>query len=172
MCHFITAILPSNIDVNKAGEIFARHKLRFEQIENESVREHLEPGDLYILTTKGMCDGGTVLGSEYREEDRSSDEKEKFRRQTVEKLKKKGWSETKIDRWFKEAALTEEKENRSKELQHESSITLVSDWVEFIKNVLGSKTAKNWNAPSYVRWTSEWSVLDSRKEKNSFENVE
>lgn len=59
-----------------AGEIFSRHKLRFKEIENESVREHLEPGDLYILTTQGMCDCGTVLGSHYREEGLSTEDKE------------------------------------------------------------------------------------------------
>lgn len=139
MCHFITATLPSGIDVKKAEDIFAKHKLRFEVIENESVREHLNAGDFYILTTQGMCDCGTVLGSEYREEPLASDEKEKFRRQTIEKFKKKGWSQTKIDRWFNEAVLTEEKENRSRELQHESAVSFVSDWIAFIKDMLGSK---------------------------------
>jgi len=71
----------------------------------------------------------------------SGDEQEKFRRQTVEKLKKKGWSEAKIERWFKEQALNEEKEERSRELQHETSITFASDWVEFIRDMLASKAA-------------------------------
>ncbi len=136
MCHFITATLPGNVDLKKAGEVFACHKLRFEQIENESVRKHLEPGDLYILTTQGICDCGTALGSQYGEEDLSIDQKEKFRKQTIEKFKKKGWSATKIERWFKEEELTKGKELRIKESQHESAITFVSDWVNFIRDIL------------------------------------
>lgn len=139
MCHFITATLPGNVDRKRAAEIFARHKLNFEEIDNESVRKHLESGDLYFLTTSGHCDCGTVLGSEHRDPGLNAEEKEQFRRREIEKLKKKGWSQTKIDRWFKEAELTEEKEKRSEEFAHEYAARFASDWVAFIQNMLNTK---------------------------------
>lgn len=141
MCHFITAILPGNTDSRKAAEIFAQHKLGFEEIENESVRKFLESGDLYILTTSGHCDCGTVLGSQYREPERTAAQKEEFRNQEIAKLKKKGWSESKIKRWLREAELTAEKEKRERELAHEHGVRLASDWVSFIRDVLSSKVA-------------------------------
>ena len=141
MCHFITATLPAKTDVKRAADIFARHKLRFETIENETVRKHLEVGDLYILTTTGHCDCGTVLGSQYREPEPTSEQKEQFRKRDIEKLKKKGWSQSKIDRWIKEAELTEEKEKRSVELAHEYGVRFASDWVAFIQDILNSRVA-------------------------------
>jgi hypothetical protein len=88
-----------------------------------------------------MCDCGTVLGSGYRVPELSAEEKAKFKEQTIDKFKKKGWSDSKIERWFREAALTEEKESRGRELQHESSLTFASDWLEFIADVLDSKVS-------------------------------
>src|SRR5215204_2934353 len=116
MCHFITATLPGDVDRKQAAEIFARHKLSFEEIENESVRRHLKPGDVYILTTSGHCDCGTVLGSQFRAPEPTAEQKEQSQRRDLEKLKKKGWSQSKIDRWFKEAELAADKEKRAEEL--------------------------------------------------------
>lgn len=141
MCHFITATLPGEIDPKKAVEIFARHKLGFKEIENESVRHHLEPGDIYILTTSGHCDCGTVLGSQYRDPELTDEQKESFRKRDIEKLKKKGWSQAKIDRWLKEAELTADKEKRGEELEHEYGVRFASDWVAFIGDILSSKVA-------------------------------
>lgn len=141
MCHFITATLPGETDRKKAVEIFARHKLSFKEIENESVRCHLEPGDIYILTTSGHCDCGTVLASQYRDPEQTAEQKELFRNRDIEKLKKKGWSKAKIDRWLKEAELTADKEARGEELAHEYGVRFASDWVAFIEDIFSSKVA-------------------------------
>ena len=141
MCHFITATLPGDADQKQVAEIFARHKLNFEEIENESVRQFLNPGDIYILTTSGHCDCGTVLGSRYREPEPTAEEKAKFRKRDIEKLQKKGWSQTKIDRWLKEAELTADKEKRGEELAHEYGVRFALDWVAFIRDILNLKAA-------------------------------
>ena len=64
MCYFITATLPKDADLSKSAEVFNAYHLNFKEIENESVRKHLENGDFYIFTTNGICDCGTVLASQ------------------------------------------------------------------------------------------------------------
>jgi len=141
MCDFITATLPANTDAKRAAGIFARHKLGFKEIENDSVRKYLEAGDLYILTTRGHCDCGTVIGSHYRDPQPAAEKKEQFLKRDIEKLKKKGWSQAKIDRWLKEAELTADKEKRGEELADEYEARFASDWVAFIQDILTSKVA-------------------------------
>ena len=141
VCHFITAALPKNADLSLSREIFHRHKLGFELIENPSVQETLAEGDHYILTTSGMCDCGTILGSEFREPLPSAEEMEKYARATVDKLRKKGWSEAKIQRWLNEAELNKEKERRGKEAGHYYNVGQASGWLEFITDFLNSKAA-------------------------------
>jgi hypothetical protein len=143
MCRFITATLPNDADLKKSEEIFNRHHLRFEKIENESVREHLEKDDFYILTTKGMCDCGTVLASGSSDSYRSDEANfQKLKDKSIEKLKAKGWSDTKIKRWQKEQELSAEKEKRQEEQAHENAMTRADDWMDFIQDILNSKMTK------------------------------
>lgn len=143
MCHFITATLPKDADLKKAEQIFKSHHLGFTEIENLSVAEHLEKGDVYILTTKGMCDCGAVLAS-HNPEDYQFDETQvqKYKDKAIEKLKAKGWSDTKIRRWQKEVELNAEKDKLEEEQAHEYQMTRTDDWINFIQNILTSKATK------------------------------
>jgi len=143
MCHFITATLPVEADLNRSEEIFKAHRLSFRQTENESVREYLEKGDLYILTTKGMCDCGTVLASQCSDDEGSDEiDVQKSKDRALEKLKAKGWSASKIARWQKEQDLSAEREKMQDRRAHENSLTRVEDWVNFIHDLLSSKATK------------------------------
>jgi len=142
MCHFITATLPKDADLKSSKEIFKLHHLGFKEIENTSVREHLEKDDFYILTTKGMCDCGTVLASQdggYQSDDSNS---QKYKDREVEKLKKKGWSDTKIRRWLNEFEINAEKGQREEEQSHQYSLTRSEDWLNFIQEIINSKSTK------------------------------
>jgi len=143
MCCFITATLPRDADLKKSEEIFKHHHLSFRMIENESVSEHLEKGDFYILTTKGMCDCGTVLASQSSDDYWSDNSNfQKFKDKSVEKLKTRGWSDAKIRRWQNEQDLYAEKEKRQEAEAHESAMTRVDDWINFIQAILNSKATK------------------------------
>lgn len=142
MCHFITVTLPKDADLKKSHEIFKQHHLRFEQIENQSVREHLEKDDIYILTTQGMCDCGTVLASQNRDDYLPDNNVQKYVDESIKKLKSKGWSDAKILRWQKEAEVNAEKNKREEEKSHEYATIRADDWANFIKNLLNSKATK------------------------------
>lgn len=142
MCHFITATLPKDADLKKSKEIFKSHHLRFKEIENVSVREHLEKGDFYILTTKRMCDCGTDLASQKESYLLDNANFQRHNDKSIEKLKAKGWSEAKIQRWQKEIKLDAEKDRREEELSHGYSTKRAEDWTKFIQEILASKAAK------------------------------
>jgi len=143
MCHFITATLPKDADLEKSAEVFNAYQLRFKEMENESVREHLEKGDYYIFTTKGICDCGTVLASQdpknYQPDETDAPE---YIDKVIEKLRAKGWSDAKISRWQKESELNDEKTKREEAQTHEQAMTSAEDWVNFIQDILSSKATK------------------------------
>lgn len=136
MCHFITAALPKEADVTIAQQIFEQHKLGFKEIENQSVSQYLDKGDLYILTTRGMCDCGTLLASGHTENEAFN--RLRYEEESVKKFKSKGWSDTKIRRWLNEAELTRQKQEQKEELAHETALTAVDDWLNFIRDILSS----------------------------------
>lgn len=142
MCHFITATLPKDADLKKSKEIFKSHHLGFKEIENVSVREHLEKDDIYVLTTTGMCDCGTVLASQDKSYWSDDSNFQKYKDKSVEKLKAKGWSNAKIRRWQKEVELNAEKDKREEEQAHKYSMTRAEDWLNFIQELLNSKSTK------------------------------
>lgn len=143
MCHFITATLPKDTDLKKSEQIFKSHHLGFKEIENLSVAEHLEKGDIYILTTTGMCDCGTVLASQ-NTDSHSVDKTQvqKYKDKAIEKLKAKGWSDAKIRRWQKENGLNAEKQKLEEEQAHKYAMTRTDDWINFIQDLLNSKATK------------------------------
>lgn len=99
MCHFITAFLSADADAAAVAQLAEHHKLRWRALTNPSVQRHLRAGETYYVTTRNMCDCGTPLGSARQAtaaDSMSAIELEKERK----KLRKKGWSDSKIDRHF------------------------------------------------------------------------
>ncbi len=164
MCEFITATLPKDAELALCREIFDRHKLGFEEIENFSVRESLETGDYYISTTRGRCDCGTVLGSEAEGDKPDSAETAKYEIAAIEKLEKKGWSQARIERWLKERRLANDKDKRGQAAGHESRLVFASDWIEFITDILTSNAASRLGllVRSYTGSLSERVVLKGK----------
>lgn len=95
MCHFITATLPPRADVDTVRGIATSFRRAWRPIESGPVVAQLAPGETYYLTTPNHCDCGTVLGSANRDAGQEIDPA-----QSIRKLKRKGWSESKIDRWL------------------------------------------------------------------------
>ena len=138
MCHYITASLPGNVNVDSMAAIFKSHKLGFELISNPHVSEHLEAGDLYVLTTRGHCDCGTALGSL----DVSAPSDGPGYERELKKFRKQGWSEAKINRWLEQKEQTKEKHQREDEARARGSTHELNQWVELITDVLKSGDAR------------------------------
>src|SRR5262249_55763506 len=99
MCHYVTATMSAGGDEATVRRIAKGFLLRWEQIENSSVRRVLVPGEKYFFTTRGMCDCGTDLGSALRTVVglRPPDHERE-----AKKLRKKGWGAAKIERHLKD----------------------------------------------------------------------
>lgn len=128
MCHFITVVLPPHADPEALLPIFERHGRRLTPQQNLSVESQLAAGERYFLTTVGMCDCGTTLGSTAHLK-RTHDEQKGALANAETKLRRAGWSDAKFARW------REEKEKRLERPIHHIPGT---DWMGLINDVLGS----------------------------------
>jgi hypothetical protein len=130
MCHFITATLPRRADVARLTEIAEQHRRALKPLRNAHVEGQLESDLQYHLTTIGHCDCGTELGSARRVRDRSQ---KIGRPEQFAKLRRRGWSASKIERWL------EQKTSRSAQVKRASSDTPdAGEWCLFIREVLAS----------------------------------
>ena len=134
MCHFITATLPGSSNLQLMAEIFEEQKLGFERILNPHVRRQIEPGDIQILTTRGHCDCGTVLGSLDRN---GADLSHDYERE-VGRLRMKGWSGQKIRRWIGEKEQTKARQLREDSQMLRNRTPEARRWIEFLTAVLES----------------------------------
>jgi hypothetical protein len=134
MCHYITATLPRNVNPESVAPTFEEHKLGFELISNPHVSGQIDSGDWYILTTRGHCDCGTAIGSLCH----SNVGKPVSYERELNKFRKQGWSEAKIQRWVEQKEQTKERHQREDEARATGSTPELNQWVEFISELLES----------------------------------
>jgi hypothetical protein len=130
MCIFITAVVPAGVDLKKSQALLQEHGMRFKPIENPHVQTQIE-GAQYLCATGSICDCSTVLGSGAA--DRARDDKDSKFKHEVEKLRKKGWSQHKIDRWLADKLHAANRDVDSVAAKHEAELT---NWCEFIQAFL------------------------------------
>lgn len=94
MCHFVTAVLPEAAPLQALDGIARLHGKQFAPLDNPSVHTQLRSAETYVLATAGVCDCGTGLGALGRAEARTRVNEHA----EVRKLRRKGWTETKISR--------------------------------------------------------------------------
>ena len=122
MCQYITITLPKEINLNEVKPLFDQYEMSQHLIHNSYVQTQLNSDDDYINTTSRMCDCDSVIASNPQhlnlEEKYASD---------IKRKKKKGWSETKINRWVAQ----KENSGRNEELQQDNE-----RWVQFLTELL------------------------------------
>jgi len=95
MCHFISIIASDS-----ERQLMETHIKSFgrkgQSLFNKHLQKTLETNEVQILASKNWCDCGTVLGQGLEEEF------DNFLQIEKEKMVRKGWSETKIDRVISE----------------------------------------------------------------------
>lgn len=128
MCYYITAVLPAVNDIATLQAIFHQYKRVCTPLENPSISKILRPGERYYLTTAGPCDCDTTLGRVY-----SASTTKSYTTHNA-KLRKRGWSDTKIQRWM------EQKNRPPPALPTAWELSCNADWYELIRAVLQSQT--------------------------------
>ncbi|MDR1077409.1 MAG: hypothetical protein LBL55_01835, partial [Propionibacteriaceae bacterium] len=101
MCYYVTLALGGvtgeelNAALREAGLT-----VRFDEVTNHHVMDHLAADELYLVRGDSHCDCGTWLG----EANRRTGQRAKYdvTERDLARLKAKGWSEQKIQRWLTE----------------------------------------------------------------------
>lgn len=110
MCHFITMVAPANTDMDLLKVALKKVHRSVYLVENRHVKKHMKAGELYFCALPGYCDCGTALGSILEQPAETVDLRTAWSKE-INKFRRKGWSETKIERWLKDL----EKTNAKKE---------------------------------------------------------
>ena len=129
MCHFITTTLPAGLPSEAVETIARNHGRNWLAMSNKYVARYLDEGEQYFYTTQGHCDCGTSLGSS-----RVGEKDESKLSKQLEKLRREGWSETKIERWLND--------KEKARLNRPKTGDDAAIWVALIGEVLGSTDAK------------------------------
>ena len=138
MCHYITATLPPDADLASIAAIFGDYKLGFVLIDNAHVMAELPSGSRYVLTTRKYCDCGTVLGSMAQ----SADGTPSLHERDIDRLRKRDWSEAKIQRWLSEKQAAREKDERKAHHAAEGGTRETKPWIDLVTAVLTSGSTK------------------------------
>ena len=134
MCHYITAALPASVDLKSLKPILKAHRQVLRPAANAFVEDRLPPGSQYLSCTSKHCDCVTALGWLRRQEERRTLAGDEV------KLRRKGWSEARIQRRSAERARAEEKVERTvaEGTPHEEA----EWWVAYLRAVLKSGEAE------------------------------
>ena len=128
MCHYITAVLPGSADHTSLAAVADQYGRNLTPLKNSSIEEQLKIGERYFLTTRGHCDCGTALGALGRKEKQLNPRNNSIEAEE-EKLRRRGWSESKISRW---------KEQRDQRLANLPKSADPTDWEHLITEMLNS----------------------------------
>ena len=114
MCQFNLLIIDKESENENLEKLFIENGLGFRELDNKSLQTQIGNNKKIILTTKGHCDCGSIIGMNHHDSISKIDiEKEK------KKLRKKKWSESKIERYLFDKLKEQNKKEKSEELGNE-----------------------------------------------------
>jgi len=129
VCHFISVIMPVDTSLSAAKAILDKFHMAFLDVDNQFVEQQFDGDRLFFLKgdNEDACHCGTVLGRDHPERlvgPRADTSVADFR-----KLKKKGWSQSKIERALSQKAQTTQRHEKERAQKYE---TEMQKWQEFL----------------------------------------
>jgi hypothetical protein len=118
MCYYIYALFPKPVTIQSVNTIARQNGLAFEEVMNVYVQAPESPREIFFLKSCKPCDCGTSLGS--LNKTFVTDDPDLVRK--VQKLRLKGWSETKINRWLDTKEIYFEKNRKLADAYHEYAV--------------------------------------------------
>jgi len=134
MCFYITATLPEGTQLENLGSILDKYEMEFSQIHNLKVKSQLRPKELYFRATRSYCDCDSILGSLNRQQEYQK----LYNSKKVKTLKKKKWSEERINDWIDDKLKNKDPKKRKKLTSLEIE-TKLNRWTKFIQELLNNK---------------------------------
>ncbi|EMJ97769.1 hypothetical protein [Leptospira alstonii] len=143
MCYYITSAIPNQTNVQNLRNILQNHRLNIDIIDNPYIPKRLSDRYVYFRPTTGNCDCGTALG-------RSNRLKKESTNSEIVKLRKRGWSSTKIDRWVKEKESYRSKIEETKDYSRNPDLTEEKFWYSTLSDVFMSGSCEEFGL--LLRW--------------------
>lgn len=134
MCHFITATLPRDVDVDAVAARFHAHGRGFAEVSNPHVAAQIAPGDRYLTTTAAHCDCGTSLGALARSEATGPATLDR----QIEKLRRRGWGAARIGRWQAQTEQDPARRRREEQTAARGEAHDVAQWTDLLRELLDS----------------------------------
>ncbi len=135
MCHFITMILPASAPSPSLRRLADVHALALTPYANPSIDSQLIHGEYAFYATRAACDCGTELGaggtSEPPEAGSSLDP-------DATRLRRKGWSDAKIDRWIQQKTVASRNRARRARTHGTPETPGAADWARFLGDALAT----------------------------------
>lgn len=139
MCHFITGVLSKGGDAEAVGTLAEAHGFQWAPMANPTVQKQLTSGETYFLTTRGMCDCGTSLGWIGRKTPAHS--LDEALTQQAQALRKKGWSNAKVERWIETRRAVEQRQSRTDDQTAPTHEGDLQRWVHFLCEVIETQAS-------------------------------
>ena len=130
MCHFVTGIVSGKITLEEVNAIGRASHLQFRVCQNEFVQKQLRGGEIYIEKRCNHCDCGTPLGILNRD---FSNHVKRVTEADILKLKRKGWSETKIQRYL---------DSKNKKIEQVADGNETREWINFLGKLFAETPVK------------------------------
>jgi len=137
MCLFITTILPEDADLETVRAILSEFGYAYTPpIDCPAVETRIEENEIAFRPTLGMCDCGAELGAQARLMRQSESEAQIVRK--IERLRRKGWTQAKIERWLEQKGWALEKNERALREREKRNAPGAEQWAVLFRTILGS----------------------------------
>ncbi len=124
MCQFNLLIIDKESNSEELKKLLFENGFGFRVLDIESLKDQIGENRI-VLTTKGHCDCGSIIGINHQDSiSKINIEKEK------KKLRKKKWSESKIERYLSDKLKEQNKKEESDGLGNE---TEENNWIRISK---------------------------------------
>jgi len=143
MCYYITFIFPDNTEISVLEIIETQTDIAFskeynsDKFKNYSLESQIQKNEIYLWKESRYCDCGTMLGE--LERLRNSIKGEANPDNSIAKLKRKGWSLAKINRWIanKETSVANRLRKDQLQIDHiKQDSTEIDQYIHLIKIAL------------------------------------
>ena len=143
MCQYITATCGRAHNEDAIRKLAESLQLAWEPFDNPWVARHLLLSDeRYFYTTRNYCDCGTQLGSRRWAESLVPLHEAQIERE-LQKHRKQGWTETRIQRWLEQLRANEGRyrEQFTGPRPETGAGSEIDRWIEFVSGVVRGKWA-------------------------------
>lgn len=111
MCYFLLATLPAGITLQSINPTADSFGLHFTRVNIPSLQRQFPASETCYFFTNNYCDCHVVIDARRQLEGENADNEISHE---MESIRRKGWSEAKIARWYKEKKATADRRNEKR----------------------------------------------------------